>query len=149
MGLTEALKREFCFYPIKGDDKQTVLDNLISRFVSEYGCDEDEEAEIRKAVFDREELCSTGLENGIAIPHAKLDSFKQTVVALGVGEKDIDYGSSDGSKTGIYFLVLGSAANPSDHVMVLAQIAKLAKSTALLKAIRNAKSGKEIADLVL
>ena len=149
MGLTEALKREFCFYPIKGDDKQSVLDDLTSRFASEYGCDEDEEATIRKAVFDREALCSTGLENGIAIPHAKLDSIKETVVALGVGEKDIDFGSADGSRTGIYFLVLGSAANPSEHVMVLAQIARLAKSTALLKAIRNARSGEEIADLVL
>lgn len=149
MGLTEALKKEYCFYPIEGDTKREVLEDLISKFVSEYGFSEEEEDAIMKAVFDRESLCSTGLENGIAIPHAKLDFIKETVVALGVGEKDIDYGSADGSKTGIYFLVLGTSSNPSEHVMVLAQIARLAKSTSLLKALRNARSSEEIADLVL
>ena len=149
MGLTEALKKEYCFYPIRGNDKESVLNDLISRFASAYGFDEDETADIRKAVFDREALCSTGLENGIAIPHAKLDFISETVVALGVGENDIDYGSADGNRTGIYFLVLGTSANPSEHVMVLSQIAKLAKSTSLLKAIRNARSSEEIAALVL
>lgn len=149
MGLMDALKKEFCFYPLEGKDKQSVLTDLIEKFCAAYGFDEISRKHVEDAVFARETLCSTGLENGIAIPHAKLDFIKNTLVALAVSRNDIDFGAPDGKTTKVFFLVLGSTDKPSEHVQVLSQIAKLAKNTSLIKAIRNVGSSQELSSLVL
>ena len=147
MGLIESLKKEYCFCPVKGNDKQEVLSNFIKDFSIAANFDEAKETEILNAVFKREALGSTGLEEGVAIPHAKLSFIDKSVVAVGLGEKVIDYGSSDGKATNLYFLVLGSDENPSEHIQVLAQIAKLAKNHSVLRLLKSAKSGSDLADV--
>ena len=92
------------------------------------------------AVLKRESLGSTGLEHGIAIPHAKVDFIHEPVVALAVGENEIDFSASDGKPTQVYFLVLGSDEHPSEHVQVLSQIAQISRNSTLLRMIRSAKN---------
>ena len=123
MSLTDSLKKEFCFCPLKGRSKEEVLSNLLSSFASAYGMSEEEEKEALDAVMKREALGSTGLEHGVAIPHAKVDFIHKPVVAIAVGENEIDFSSADGKPTKVYFLVLGSDEHPSEHVQVLSQIA--------------------------
>ena len=147
MALSDSLKKEYCFYPVKGDNKKEVLEDLVTKFAERAGLDTDKKDEILSAVMKREALFSTGLEEGVAIPHAKLKSLEHTVAAVGVGEKEIDYGSADGKPTNVYFLVLGSEANPSDHVAVLSQIARLATSSATLRLIKTSRSETELQDV--
>ena len=68
-------------------------------------------------------------------------------MAVGVLEKEIDYGSVDGKATKVLFLVLGSDEYPNEHVQVLAEIAKLVKNSYFLTRILNVKSQKELQDL--
>lgn len=129
MGLLDSLKKEYCFYPVVGDDKHSVLSDLVSKFSSVLGYDGKREEEMLSAVEKRETLGSTGLEQGVAIPHAKMASLEKPLVAVGVLEKEIDYGSVDGKATKVLFLVLGSDEYPNEHVQVLAEIAKLVKNS--------------------
>ena len=147
MGLLDSLKKEYCFYPVVGDDKHSVLSDLVSKFSSVLGYDGKREKEMLSAVEKRETLGSTGLEQGVAIPHAKMASLEKPLVAVGVLEKEIDYGSVDGKATKVLFLVLGSDEYPNEHVQVLAEIAKLVKNSYFLTRILNVKSQKELQDL--
>ncbi len=147
MGLLDSLKKEYCFYPVVGDDKHSVLSDLVSKFSSVLGYDGKREEEMLSAVEKRETLGSTGLEQGVAIPHAKMASLEKPLVAVGVLEKEIDYGSVDGKATKVLFLVLGSDEYPNEHVQVLAEIAKLVKNSYFLTRILNVKSQKELQDL--
>lgn len=147
MGLLDSLKKEYCFYPVVGDDKHSVLSDLVSKFSSVLGYDGKREEEMLSAVERRETLGSTGLEQGVAIPHAKMASLEKPLVAVGVLEKEIDYGSVDGKATKVLFLVLGSDEYPNEHVQVLAEIAKLVKNSYFLTRILNVKSQKELQDL--
>ncbi len=145
MGLIESLRKEYCFCPVEGDDKQQVLSNLIRDFSIAAKLDGKKEEDILDAVMKREALGPTGLEEGVAIPHAKLPFIESSVVAVGLGRKEIDYGSADGKPTNLYFLVLGSDSNPSEHIQVLAQIAKLAKNPSVLRLLKSSKSGSDLA----
>ena len=147
MGLLDSRKKEYCFYPVVGDDKHSVLSDLVSKFSSVLGYDGKREEEMLSAVEKRETLGSTGLEQGVAIPHAKMASLEKPLVAVGVLEKEIDYGSVDGKATKVLFLVLGSDEYPNEHVQVLAEIAKLVKNSYFLTRILNVKSQKELQDL--
>ena len=140
MSLTDSLKKEYCFCPLKGSDKAEVLMNLIADFAAAYGLDESQEREALDAVLKRESLGSTGLEHGVAIPHAKVSFIHKPVVALAVGENDVDFSSADGKPTRVYFLVLGSDEHPSEHVQVLSQIAQVVKNTTMLNMMRNART---------
>ncbi len=140
MSLTDSLKKEYCFCPLKGKTKNEVLTNLIADFSSAYGLDKEQENKVLDAVLKRESLGSTGLEHGIAIPHAKVDFIHEPVVALAVGENEIDFSASDGKPTQVYFLVLGSDEHPSEHVQVLSQIAQISRNSTLLRMIRSAKN---------
>ena len=145
MSLTDSLKKEFCFCPLKGKSKEEVLTNLVSSFASAYGLSSDEEKKALDAVMKREELGSTGLEHGVAIPHAKVDFIHKPVVALAVGDEDVDFSSADGKPTRVYFLVLGSNEYPSEHVQVLSQIAQIVKNSTLLNMIKGARSKEDLA----
>lgn len=147
MSLTDSLKKEFCFCPLKGRSKEEVLSNLLSSFASAYGMNEEEEKEALDAVMKREALGSTGLEHGVAIPHAKVDFIHKPVVAIAVGENEIDFSSADGKPTKVYFLVLGSDEHPSEHVQVLSQIAQIARNSTLLNMIRNSRNKDELASI--
>ena len=147
MSLTDSLKKEYCFCPLKGDNKREVISNLMREFASAYGLSSEEEQATLNAVISRESLGSTGLEHGVAIPHAKVSFIHHPVVALAVGEKEIDFDSADGKPTNVYFLVLGSDEHPSEHVQVLSQIAQVARNATLLRMIKSAKNRDELISL--
>lgn len=147
MSLTDSLKKEYCFCPLNGDNKREVISNLVSEFASAYGLSSEEEQAALNAVISRESLGSTGLEHGVAIPHAKVSFIHHPVVALAVGEKEIDFDSADGKPTNVYFLVLGSDEHPSEHVQVLSQIAQVARNATLLRMIKSAKNRDELISL--
>ncbi len=147
MGLLDSLKKEYCFYPIIGTDKHSVLADLVKKFSSALGYSEKEELEMLSAVENREALGSTGLEQGVAIPHAKMASLEKPLVAVGVLKDSVDYGSVDGKPTKVLFLVLGSDEYPNEHVQVLAEIAKLVKNSYFLMRIMNTTSQKDLVDL--
>lgn len=148
MSLAESMKRENCYYPLEGNTKEEVLKNLVTLFCKSEHLGAVDEEEILKSILEREKLSSTGLENGVAIPHAKLGRFKKPVVIIAVSEHPVDFDAQDKKPVSVFFMVLGSAENPSDHVQVLSQIARLTKNDMLIKLIKAVKSRDELISLL-
>jgi len=80
--------------------------------------------QVSKAVWDREMILSTGLANGLAVPHARLEGLKTPMVAIGSSEAGIDFDSRDGMPARMIFLILTPAGEHSAQIEILADIAR-------------------------
>lgn len=137
----EILKSGLDLACIKMDLKATGRDEAIHELVgliyAKYRLRNIEE--VVQAVMDRERKMSTSLENGIAVPHGKLDSVDRLLVAVGLKQKGIDFKSADGQPSKIIILILSSAAQSGSHVRCLAEIGRLLQSETNRQKILMAK----------
>jgi PTS system nitrogen regulatory IIA component len=84
--------------------------------------------ELFRRLREREQLSSTGIGSGIAIPHCKMPGLKQAVVAVGLAPRGVDFGAADGEPVRLFFLVVSPEVSPAEHLRVLASISRWAKT---------------------
>jgi fructose-specific phosphotransferase system IIA component len=107
------------------------------------------EKELYEKLIQREELGSTAIGDGVAIPHCKIKGVKDPVVVLAVSKTGVDFNSLDGNPTFVFFLVVSSPDNPSLNLQILAAIAHLVrKANFFLKKILEAKSITDLLDII-
>ena len=105
--------------------------------------------EIATVLMEREQLGSTGIGGGIAIPHGKLDSVQSIIVGFGLSRKGIEYESLDNKPVHIFFLLLTPENSTGGHLKVLAQISKLLKMDQFKKDLIAAQSVDDIYDTIM
>jgi len=103
---------------------------------------------IEEALLAREELISTGLTNGIAIPHCSFDDIDEFVVGLLIVKKGIDFESIDGSRTNLIFFIIGPQNARNKHIRILSSISKLSKDKDMLKVLGDSDSESEVGSLL-
>jgi PTS system nitrogen regulatory IIA component len=100
-------------------------------------------------LLGREELGSTAIGDGVAIPHCKMKGVKSPIVMLAISERGIDFHSLDGKPSNIFFLVVTSPDNPSVNLQILAAIAHLVrKATRVKQKIHEEKDVGRILDIL-
>jgi len=128
---------------ITAQDKEGVLRELVS-LAAETGKITDELA-ILKAVRERENLCSTGFENGAAIPHPRQghpDIVKELVAVFGRAVKGIDFEALDEKPVQLFFLLC--APTDSEHLRALAKLSRFLKKEQVRKSLLEAKTPDEV-----
>ena len=105
--------------------------------------------QILDVVLNRESLGSTGIGNGIAIPHAKTDVVEQVVMVVGISRFPVDFDSPDGQKSRIFFLVLAPSKQASAHVELLASIARTCTSQVFRRMLDQARDNEEVVRLFM
>ncbi len=107
------------------------------------------EKDLYEKLIQREELGSTAIGEGVAIPHCKMKGIRDPVVMLAVSEKGVNFYSIDGKPSHLFFLVVSSPDNPSLNLQILAAIAHLVrKANSLQKKILEAKSVPDILEII-
>lgn len=104
--------------------------------------------DISKVLLEREQLGSTGIGGGIAIPHGKLKSIDTIVLGFGKSDNGIPYDSLDNKPVFIFFLLLTPENSTGGHLRVLAQISKLLKNSQFKKNLMNASTTDDIMTIV-
>ena len=99
-------------------------------------------------ILRREKNLSTGMENGLAIPHAKSDSVDRLVVAFGIHPKGIDFESLDGKPAHFIFLVMSPRDTSGPHIQALARIARFLKDEQVREKLSNVKSDDEVFTII-
>ncbi|HVS01301.1 MAG TPA: PTS sugar transporter subunit IIA [Thermoanaerobaculia bacterium] len=123
----EALTEPQLIFPrLQGADAAAVLRELAER-VAKGGSVRDPEA-LFERLWEREQLGSTGIGNGVAIPHCKLNALSRVLVAVGIAERGIDFGAVDDQPVRLFFLVVSPSKAPAEHLQSLAAISKWAKA---------------------
>ena len=84
--------------------------------------------ELHQKLWEREQIGSTGIGSGIAIPHCKLKGLSRGVVAIGTVPGGVDFGSGDGRPVRLVFLVISPLDSPAEHLQVLAALSRWIKA---------------------
>jgi fructose-specific phosphotransferase system IIA component len=146
MALIDLVVEKIVKVPLQSRDKPDVLRELV-RILMDAGEIDDFDS-VLKAVQDREDKQSTGLEQGIAVPHCKSSAVSSLKLAIGIAPQGIDFDSMDKQPTNLFFLLVASPELSGPHVEALAEIAKLARSKFFCRALVNAESAKEVVELL-
>lgn len=140
------LKENNIFLDLEAGEKKDVLQIFISR-LKERGIIGDERVILEK-LLEREALCSTGLEKGIAVPHTLTDQVNEPLLALALIKKGMKYESVDLMPTYVLLLILGNSNDPGTQLKILAHICRLVKETDVIEKVREARSPKEICRII-
>ena len=135
MQLSDILQKESINIDIKAKDKKDVLKELV-KTLSDYPAEN--ERKVMKVLLERENLGSTGIGQGIAIPHGKLDNIDKIYVALGISKEGIDFNSLDGEPVYIFFLLLAPKKAAGPHLKALARISKILRDPSFCNILRKA-----------
>ena len=123
MNLRKALTPDTIRLNLAGKDKTAIITEMVDVLVASSLVKDREGA--LKAVFERERKMSTGMQYGIAIPHAKCDSVETLVAAIGVVKDGVDFDALDGQPARIIILTLSPAKRAGPHIQFLAEISRL------------------------
>ncbi len=126
------------------ESKEEVIRELVESLISAGGLTSDESESILKAIMKREELGSTGIGRGIAVPHTKHPSVKKLVGAVGVSDQGVEFDSLDGEKVHLLFLLVSPPDLPVEHLRALENISRQLRDDMFCKFLKNAKSVEEI-----
>jgi mannitol/fructose-specific phosphotransferase system IIA component (Ntr-type) len=130
---------------LKGETKDEILIEMVN--ILAFHGKLDNRDEVLEAVFQREKTMSTGMEHGIALPHAKSDGAKDICVAVGIKKKGIDFESMDGEKSRLFILVVSPRKAVGPHIQILAAIGAVLKDESAREQIINAGSKDEVVAL--
>jgi len=146
MALIDMVAEKIVKIPLESKDKPEVLRELV-RILKD--ADEiDDFDTVLKAVQEREDKQSTGLEKGIAVPHAKTAAVSSMKLAIGIAPQGIDFDSLDRELSKLFFLLLAPPGQSGPHVEALAEIAKLACSKSFCKALIHSGNAREAVELM-
>ena len=108
-----------------------------------------DEGELVRVVLERESQGSTGIGEGIAIPHAKSHAISEMVVAFGRYRSGVDFQSLDGKPAYLFFLLVTPEKKPEDHLKTLARLSRIMRNHALREQLRCAAGRLDLQRLIL
>ncbi|RKY39386.1 MAG: PTS sugar transporter subunit IIA [Candidatus Omnitrophota bacterium] len=147
MKILEFLNQKALTVNLSSQDKKEVIEELVDLLIK-AGEALDRSALV-KALIEREELGSTGIGQGIAIPHAKSEKVKKLTGAVGISKKGVDFDALDGEPVYIFFLLIAPQGSSGPHLKALARISRLLKNKSFCSALRKAKDEKELLKIIV
>lgn len=139
------LRKKLINLNLKSKSKMEVLEELVELLDKEGFLNDKEK--FLEVVKEREKISSTGLEDGIAIPHGKSDSVKEVAIVFGRSEDGIEYDSLDGEKAKLFFMIAAPDGANDTHIELLSQITSKLLDDGFRDKLEKAKTEEEILEL--
>jgi len=146
MRLTDVLIEDYINISLSGTNRDKCIKELINKLATAQTITSTDN--IFDAVLEREKIMTTGVGNGIAIPHCKHPDSPEFSVCLGIQQKGVDFQSIDKKDVTIIFLLVGPENNPGLHIKLLSRISRLMSNEELRQQLLECKSNKEAFDLI-
>ena len=140
---TEAIRVD-----LNANSKEGVIAEMVSALVATGQIAEDDMQGINEAILKREELGSTGIGRGVAVPHTKHPSVARLVGTVGVSGHGVDFNSLDGEKVHLLFLLISPPDRPSDHLRALENISRQLRDDTFCKFLKQAKTAEDLQQLL-
>ncbi len=144
MKFIDFVKMESIKAGLESGDKQSAIRELVGCLVEKGRLKSDEQESIVQAILKREELGSTGIGRGIAVPHTKHPSVDELVGTVGVSIDGVDFESLDGEKVQIFFLLISPPDRPGDHLRALENISRQLQDETFCRFLKQSKSAADI-----
>ena len=146
MKITEFLDKKGIKIGLQSVEKEDILKEMVGVLaeVQDIG----DQKTIVKSLIERENLGSTGIGQGIAIPHGKTDKVKELVAVLGISQKGVNFEALDGELVYIFFLLVAPKETAGPHLKALAQISRILRDSYFCELLRRCKTPDEVYDLI-
>jgi len=146
MKIMDYLNEEWVISDLKGTDKPSILKELSNALVKP--CQVTSVEELLQVLLDREKLGSTGIGEGVAIPHGRLKKLKKFFVSFGRSLKGVDFDSIDQKPSYLFFLVIAPENSAVDNLKLLGRIVTLLKEPSFKKRLMEAPSRRELFQVI-
>ena len=146
MMLADYITPEHVKVNLEGGSKEDVVEELVSLLVETSDVSDAEL--IYEAVMSREREGSTGLEKGVAIPHAKSDAVKKLSIVIGISREGVDFEAQDGKPSHLFFLMVAPTSESGPHVQAIAKIVKMIKLDKFRKKLIEAKRPADVVEAI-
>jgi len=148
MNVSDFLSVETIKLNLKSKDKDAVIDELLDILIVAKKLNKINKSKVKKAIRDREKLGSTGIGQGIGIPHAKDSCVKKVTVCCGISKNGVDFDSLDGELTNIFFMILAPKDATGEHLKTLAKISRLVRAKFFRTSLIQCKSPKNLLSIL-
>ena len=129
---------------LAAEDKDEVIREMAASLVEVGELPESELESIVKAIMKREDLGSTGIGRGVAVPHTKHPSVSRLVGTVAISEQGVDFESLDGEPVQLFFLLVSPPDRPGDHLRALENISRQLRDEAFCKTLKEAGGPQEV-----
>ena len=146
MKIVDYLNEEWVIPDLKGADKPSILKELSGVLVKP--CQASSVEELVQVLLDREKLGSTGIGEGIAIPHGRLKKLKRFYISFGRSLKGVDFDSIDREPSQLFFLVMAPENSAVDNLKLLSRIVTFLKEPSFKKRLMGGRSSREIFQII-
>jgi fructose PTS system EIIBC or EIIC component len=139
--LTELLTVERIKIPLESRTKDDLLRELVGVCVTANGIDDRDD--VLRAVRERESVLSTGIGNGVAIPHGKSAAVPGLLMAAGRASEPVEFDALDGQPVNLFFLLVGPESAAGPHIKALSRISRLVRKEEVRSRLVAARSAEE------
>jgi PTS system nitrogen regulatory IIA component len=147
MKLSDILHVNNIIVTLKADNKKKVIEELTEVIIdTSPSLNKDS---LIKVLLERERLGSTGIGDGVAIPHGKFSGIGDPIISFGRCTKGLDFEAMDGQPVSLFFLLVAPEDSASVHLKALAKIAKILKNNTLRRKLLEARTKEEIYQLII
>ena len=144
--MKKLLSEDSIIISLKGTTKEEIISEMVDLLVVR-GKIKDRDAALR-AVLEREQKMSTGMQHGIAIPHGKTDSVEKLVTAMALKKEGVDFGSMDGKPSTIFIMTISSISRTGPHIQFLSEISQVLNDPDKRDRILQANTPAEVLEIL-
>ncbi len=146
MLLADLLTPERIRIPLQATAKEAILSELVQVIADKEHIDDP--AEVLRAVREREAVLSTGIGNGVAIPHGKSAAVPDLRMAAGITRQPVEFDALDGQPVNLFFLLVGPETAAGPHIKALSRISRLVRKDSVREQLAAARSPDEFYDIM-
>jgi PTS system nitrogen regulatory IIA component len=148
MKLSDFVVREAIVTDLKAATKEAAIRSMVENLASSGNIKGADQEGIIAAILKREELGSTGIGKGVAVPHTKHSSVDKLVATIALSKEGVEFSSLDGENVHILFLLVSPPDRPGDHLRALENISRHLRNDNFCNFLRQAGSAQAVIDLL-
>src|SRR5215207_1998706 len=146
MKIVDLIKRDMVVPELRATDKRGILEELAAYMAGRHS--RIDRALLARVLVEREQLASTAIGEGVAIPHGKLATVGEIVACLGRAGKGVEFDSMDGQPTYLFFVLVAPESSTGAHLKALARISRVFKDPEFRRRLLAAPDGESMYNVV-
>lgn len=146
MKVMDLLSKETILFGLKAKDKESAISEMTDALVKLHKLKSS--SEVIELLLQREKLGSTGIGQGVAIPHCRCDMVKEPMALLAISKEGVDFNALDGSPVHILFMLIGSADSAGEHLQIMAKISRILKDKIMRQSLMDTKTAEDVIAII-
>ena len=148
MKLSDFVVREAILVDLQAIAKEEAIREIVRSLAAARRLNEADQDSVIRAILSREELGSTGIGQGVAVPHTRHPTVDRLIGTVALSRRGVDFAALDGEPVDILFLLVSPPNQPGDHLRALENISRHLKDERFVSFLRQAKTRESVAELL-